>query len=119
MYAVLRHGNHQYRVAPGDMIQVEKFEAEPGQELEFEDVLVLNDGSTTEVGKPRVEGATVKAKVLGGGRSKKVTVYKFKRRKGYSKKQGHRQSYVQLRVTEILKNGTALQAPAEPAAAEA
>lgn len=117
VYAVLRQGNHQYRVQPGDVIQIEKIDAEKGTEVELEDVLLVNDGSSVEYGTPRVEGASVKARVVRNGRGRKIVVFKFKRRKGYHKKQGHRQSFTEVRITDILKGGQVIAGV--PAAASA
>jgi large subunit ribosomal protein L21 len=104
-YAILRQGGHQYRVAPGDVIQIEKIDVEKGQQIEMEDVLVLHDGSKLEIGSPRVEDTMVQAKVLRHGRGRKIVVFKKKRRKGYSKKQGHRQDFVEIKITGITHNG--------------
>jgi len=101
MYAVIKQGGHQYRVAPDDVIQIEKIDAEPGSELTLGEVLLVADGEKTEVGQPLLEGATVKAKVLKQDKSKKIDVYKFKRRKGYEKSYGHRQPYTEVRVVSI------------------
>ncbi len=108
MYAVLRQGSHQYRVSPGDVIQIEKIEAEKGQEVELEDVLMINSADGVELGEPRVTGAAVKAKVLRQDRGKKVLIYKFKRRKGYEKRQGHRQYFTELQILSISRDGREL-----------
>jgi large subunit ribosomal protein L21 len=104
-YAILRQGGHQYRVAPGDIIQIEKLDAEKGQELELEDVLALHDGAKLEFGAPRVADAQVKARVLRNGRGRKIVVFKMKKRKGYHRKQGHRQDFTEIMVTGITRNG--------------
>jgi large subunit ribosomal protein L21 len=113
MYAVIRQGSHQYRVAPGDTIQIEKIEAEKGQIIEIEDVLlVANSEGQVEIGEPRVSGAVVKAKVtflgIGENRGPKVDIYKFKRRKAFEKRAGHRQPYTQILITAVEKNGQPL-----------
>lgn len=108
MYAVIRQGGHQYRVTTGDVIQLEKIEVEAGQEVSLEDVLALSSGETLEVGEPRVAGAVVKAKVVRQGKSPKVDVYKFRRRKSYDKRYGHRQPFTEVRIIAVEKNGTAL-----------
>lgn len=106
MYAVIRTGGKQYCVKPGDVIQVEKLLLEDGQEsVEFADVLAVNDG-TLVVGAPTVENAVVTAKVLGQGKGKKVIIYKYKSKKDYRKKQGHRQPFTEVEITEI-KSGKA------------
>lgn len=109
MYAVLRQGSHQYKVKPGDTIQVEKIETSD-EEIALEDVLVVNDGGSLTIGEPRVANAVVKARVLREGKGRKITVYKFKRRKGYSRKLGHRQPFTELRILSIEVDGRALGA---------
>ncbi|MBX3729800.1 MAG: 50S ribosomal protein L21 [Candidatus Sumerlaeia bacterium] len=104
-YAILRQGGHQYRVAPGDIIQIEKLDAEKGQVLELEDVLALHDGAKLEFGVPRVADAQVKARVLRNGRGRKIVVFKMKKRKGHHRKQGHRQDFTEIMVTGITRNG--------------
>jgi len=101
MYAIIKTGGKQYRVAEGDIINVEKLEVAVDETIALEDVLFVNDGETTYVGKPVVEGAKVEAKVLAEGKSEKVIVFKYKAKKDYRKKQGHRQPYTQLQITKI------------------
>lgn len=108
MYAVIRQGGHQYRVAPGDVIQVEKIEVTDGEELSIEDVLLLQSEAGVEIGEPRVAGAVVKATVLRQGKGKKIRGYKFKRRKGYERRYGHRQPFVELKISAISKDGSDL-----------
>lgn len=108
MYAVLKQGGHQYKVSPGDVIQIEKIEAEKGQDVELEEVLLLRSGDKLEIGEPRVVGASVRAKVLRQDKSPKIEVYKFKRRKGFERRYGHRQPFTELKITAILRNGQAL-----------
>lgn len=100
MYAVVRTGGKQYRVSEGDVLQVERLDADQGSEVELDTLLVENEGKIT-VGAPLVDSAKVTATVEEHGRGKKVTVIKFKRRKDYRKKQGHRQEYTQLRIASI------------------
>ena len=100
MYAIIETGGKQYKVSEGDIIRVEKLEAEEGKEYTFDQVLAVNDG-TLKVGNPTVEGATVKATVTGIGRGDKVVVYKYKRKSGYHKKAGHRQAYTQVKIEAI------------------
>ncbi len=90
MYAVIATGGKQYKVAEGDVIRVEKLGVEAGAEVVFDQVLVVS-GDEVKVGEPTVAGATVEASVVGEGRDKKVIVYKYKRKTGYHKKNGHRQ----------------------------
>ncbi len=98
MFAVIETGGKQYIVKEGDVIRVEKLSHE-GEEVEFDKVLMVGD----RVGSPYVEGAKVKGAVLRDARSKKIIVFKYKRRKGYHKKQGHRQWFTEVKITEILK----------------
>lgn len=102
MYAIIRTGGKQYRVAVGDTVKVETLEAEAGSEVTLNDVLLVaaEDGSI-KVGKPVVEGASVKATVLSHGRSDKVRIFKFRRRKHSMKSGGHRQNYTELKIEAI------------------
>ncbi|MEX0935746.1 MAG: 50S ribosomal protein L21 [Gemmatimonadota bacterium] len=103
MYAVFRTGGKQFRAEPGERLKIPSLSAEAGETVEFEDVLLLSDeGGEVRVGQPTVDGAAVKAEVVGHGRGKKVIVFKRKRRKGYRKKQGHRQNYTEIQVDEIV-----------------
>ncbi len=101
MYAVIASGGKQYRVAPGDIIRVEKLSAEEGSSVDFSNVLMVNDGEHINVGTPFVEGSTVSAKVKYQGRGKKIQVLKFHRRKQYKKSMGHRQAYTEVEITAI------------------
>ncbi len=101
MQAVIRSGGKQYVVAEGDVLRVEKLPADEGESIEIKDVLSVGEGEDIKVGTPLVEGATVKAKVLEHGRHKKIVVFKKKRRKGYERKQGHRQWYTSIKIEEI------------------
>ena len=89
MYAVIKTGGKQYRVAQGDVLRIEKLPAEVGNTIDFEHVLMLVDAGKVKIGSPVVAGCTVKAEVVRHGRGKKITVIKFKRRKGYRRKMGH------------------------------
>ena len=100
-YAVIRTGGKQYRVAPGDVIRIEKLAAEPGAEVQFTEVLMTAHDGAIQVGAPLVSGASVTARVEQQGREKKILVFKKKRRKNYRRKQGHRQYFTAVRVTEI------------------
>lgn len=102
MYAVFRTGGKQFRAEAGKKIRVPSLEVEPGDSVTFEDVLLASDGLDVQVGLPMVEGAKVKAEVVRHGRDKKIIVFKRKRRKGYRRKQGHRQGFTEIRVDEIL-----------------
>jgi len=105
MYAVVKTGGKQYRVAKDDVIIVEKLSADAGAAIELDEVLILDNGKETVVGKPLVDGARVTATVLDQTRGKKIIVFKKKRRKDYKRKKGHRQDLTVLRITEILARG--------------
>jgi large subunit ribosomal protein L21 len=109
MYAVIETGGKQYRVQPGDFIQVEKLDGEVGASLKFDQVLFLSKANSEKaeivLGKPLVQGATVQAEVVGQGRGEKILIIKMKRRKQYRRTQGHRQEYTQVLVTGIV-NGS-------------
>ena len=98
MYAIIETGGKQYKVAEGDIITVEKLGVEAGQEYTFDKVLVLAKDGDVKVGAPYVEGAAVTASVIGDGKAKKVVVYKYKPKKGFHKKNGHRQLYTQVKI---------------------
>ena len=102
MYAVFRTGGKQFRAEPGKKIRIPTMEVEPGDSVTFDDVLLASDGKDVQVGAPMVDGAKVKAEVVRHGRDKKIIVFKRKRRKGYRRKQGHRQGFTEIRVDEIL-----------------
>ena len=100
-YAVIETGGKQYRVAPGDKIDIERLEKNEGDEVAFESVLAISDGSSLKVGTPLVEGAKVTAVVLKNFRGDKVVNFKKKRRKGYSRKIGHRQNLTQVEIKAL------------------
>ena len=102
MYAVFRTGGKQFRAEPGKKIRVPSLAGEPGDSVTFEDVLLASDGKDVQVGLPKVKGAKVKAELVGHGRDRKIIVFKRKRRKGYRKKQGHRQGDTEIRVDVSL-----------------
>lgn len=102
MYAVFRTGGKQFRVEPGKRIRVPSLDVEPGETVEFDEVLMAGDGEDVSVGVPVVEGARVRAEVLRHGKDQKIIVFKRKRRKGYRRKQGHRQKFTEIRVDEIV-----------------
>ena len=101
MYAVIRTGGKQYRVESGEKIRIEQILAEIGSELVIDQVLMVADGDNISMGKPLVDGATVKATVLEQGRHDKVRIFKMRRRKHYQKHQGHRQNYTEIQITGI------------------
>ncbi len=100
-YAVIRTGGKQYRVAPGDILHIEKLDAEAGAEVSFTDVLMATAGGSVQVGSPTLTGARVTAQVVKQGRAKKILIFKKKRRKNYRRRQGHRQYLTTVRVTGI------------------
>ena len=100
MYAVIRTGGKQYRVAEGDVIEVETLLVEEGNKVELDHVLMVSGDDGVTVGKPTIEGAKVMATVRGHDRAKKIIVYKH--RKNYHKKQGHRQNFTRLQIDEIV-----------------
>ena len=100
MYAIIATGGKQYKVAEGDIITIEKLGIEAGDNITFDQVLAVNNGSLV-VGSPIVKDATVTASVVKEGRGKKVIVYKYKRKTGYHKKNGHRQPFTQVKIEKI------------------
>ncbi|MFA5082379.1 MAG: 50S ribosomal protein L21 [Hydrogenophilaceae bacterium] len=101
MYAVIRTGGKQYKVAAGGKLKVETLPAEVGSEIILNDVLMVADGDDIKIGAPIVAGASVKATVLSHGRGEKVMIFKMRRRKHYRKTQGHRQNYTEIRIDGI------------------
>jgi len=100
-YAIIKTGGKQYKVSQGDNIDVEKLDLEVGDSATFESVLLYSDGEDVKVGSPLLDGATVTAEVVDQFRAKKVTAFKFKRRKGFQKKKGHRQHLTRLTIKSI------------------
>jgi large subunit ribosomal protein L21 len=101
MYAVVKIKNQQFRVSPDLKLQVPLMDEEVGAKLSFDEVLLVADGDDVKVGAPTVAGATVAAEVLNHGRSRKIIVFKKKRRKNYRRKNGHRQQYTEIKITGI------------------
>ena len=101
MYAVVKIKNQQFRVSPDATLQVPLLENEVGDALTFDEVLLVADGDDIKVGSPTVAGASVAAEVVGHGRSRKIVVFKKKRRKNYRRKTGHRQGYTEIKITGI------------------
>jgi large subunit ribosomal protein L21 len=101
MYAVIKTGGKQYRVSQGDVLKVEKLDGEVGTRVEIGSVLAVGEGEGIKVGAPTVEGAKVIAEILAQGKNKKVIIFKKKRRKGYTKKQGHRQLFTSIKIQDI------------------
>ena len=101
MYAVIKTGGKQYRVAAGEKLKIEQIPAEVGAEITLDQILMVGEGESVKIGAPLVSGASVKATVLSQGRHKKVTIFKMRRRKHYQKNQGHRQNYTEIRIDGI------------------
>ena len=115
MYAIIETGGKQYRVQNGDQIAVEKLNVEAGEAVVFDKVLVVGEGAEAKVGAPYVAGTTVEGKVVENGKGKKVIIFKYKAKKDYRKKQGHRQPYTLVEITAI-DGVKAEAAPADEAA---
>ncbi|MBV6476453.1 MAG: 50S ribosomal protein L21 [Rhodocyclales bacterium] len=101
MYAVIKTGGKQYRVAAGEKLKIEQIPAEVGAEITLDQVLMVGDGESVKIGAPLVQGASVKAKVLAQGRHDKVKIFKMRRRKHYQKHQGHRQNFTEIQISGI------------------
>ena len=101
MYAVIDACGRQYKVAEGDLVFVEKLEAEEGEKVTFDQVLLISDDGKVKVGTPTVKGAKVEATVVAQGKAKKIVVFKYKAKKNERKKQGHRQPYTQVKIEKI------------------
>jgi large subunit ribosomal protein L21 len=101
MYAVIKTGGKQYRVAPGEKIKIEQIPADVGAQIVLDQVLMVSDGDALKVGNPLVSGAKVSATVIAHGRGTKIKIFKLRRRKHYQKTQGHRQNYTEIRVDAI------------------
>ncbi|MEM8743588.1 MAG: 50S ribosomal protein L21 [Pseudomonadota bacterium] len=119
MYAVIRTGGKQYRVAPEDVIEVEKVSGDAGEIIQFNEVLMLGGDGAPQVGTPAIDGASVAGQVVEQKRGDKIIVFKKKRRKNYRRKKGHRQHLTAVRITEILTGGKKpSKAAAKPAPAK-
>ena len=101
MYAVIKTGGKQYKVAPGEKLKIEQIPADVGAQVNFDQVLMVGDGDAVKVGTPVVAGASVQATVVAQGRGEKVKIFKMRRRKHYQKHQGHRQNYTEVRIDGI------------------
>jgi large subunit ribosomal protein L21 len=102
MYAVIQTGGKQYRVKSGEQVKIEALPAEVGATVSFDRVLMLGEGDGARIGAPFVAGAAVKATVVSQGRGEKIRIFKLRRRKHFAKTQGHRQSYTEVRIDEIV-----------------
>jgi len=101
MYAVIKTGGKQYKVAAGENIKVEQIPADVGAAIVLDQVLLVGEGESVRLGQPTVAGVAVKATVVGHGRGEKVKIFKMRRRKHYQKRQGHRQGYTELKIDSI------------------
>lgn len=102
MYAVIKTGGKQYRVAAGDQLKIESLEAEVGSKVSFDEVLMIGNGDDHKVGTPLVDGGKVNAEVVQHGKGDKIRIIKHRRRKHYHKEQGHRQQFTEVKITEIV-----------------
>jgi large subunit ribosomal protein L21 len=102
MYAVVKTGGKQYKVAPGEKLKVEQIPADVGAEVVLDQVLMIGEGESVRLGQPTVAGAAVKATVVAHGRGDKVRIFKMRRRKNYHRTQGHRQNYTELKIDSIV-----------------
>jgi large subunit ribosomal protein L21 len=117
MYAVFRSGGKQYRAAKGDVLRLEKIEADEGATVKFDEVLLVGEGSDVKVGNPVVSGSAVSGKVIRQGKSRKVPVVKFKRRQNYLRQGSHRQFFTEVEITGITGGSAKQAAPEKDAAA--
>jgi large subunit ribosomal protein L21 len=101
MYAVVATGGKQYKVIEGDVLRVEKIAGEVGDQVSFDQVLMVGEGEDVRIGRPVVDGVLVKGKIVEQGKNKKIIVFKFKRRKRYRRKQGHRQPFTAIKIDAI------------------
>ena len=102
MYAVVATGGKQYKVSKGDVLRIEKIAGEVGDAVTLDKVLMVADGEQVDIGRPVIENAAVNAQIVEQGKAKKVLVFKYKRRKGYRRKQGHRQPFTAIRIDNIV-----------------
>lgn len=119
MYAVIATGGKQYKVAAGDIIRIETLPEGDGDEVQFDQVLLVSDGENVNIGSPYIEGGSVSARIQAHGRAKKIEIIKFKRRKHHRKQMGHRQNFTEVEITGISVGGKAAPGPAaKPAVKE-
>ncbi|MBF0101156.1 MAG: 50S ribosomal protein L21 [Desulfobacterales bacterium] len=107
-YAVIETGGKQYKVSEGEVFRFERLPGEIGQQIEFNKILLYSDGNMTQIGAPLVDNVTVNAKILEQHRDRKILVFKYKRRKRYRNKEGHRQYYTAVRINEILNQAASI-----------
>ena len=103
MYALIRSGGKQFKVQKGDRLHVPLLDAKEGASVDLSEILAVHDGKELVLGQPLVDSAKVKAKILAHGREKKIIVFRFKRRKGFHKKKGHRQDYTEIQIEDIAR----------------
>ena len=103
MNAIIVTGGKQYKVAEGDVLFIEKLDVEAGESVKFDQVLAIIDGEEATFGAPVVEGASVEAKIVKNGKGKKIRIFKYNSKKGYRKRQGHRQPYTKVEITKIAR----------------
>ncbi|MBE6903348.1 MAG: 50S ribosomal protein L21 [Ruminococcaceae bacterium] len=101
MYAILQTGGKQYKVQEGDILFIEKLNAENDSQVTFDSILAVSDDNGLKIGEPTVAGATVVAKVIKSGKEKKIKIFKYKPKKGYRRRQGHRQPYTKIQIEAI------------------
>ena len=116
MYAVIESGGKQHKVRPGELLRVEKIDGEPGDVISIDSVLLVKGDDSIQVGNPLVDGARITCEIMEQGKGRKIVVFKKKRRKGYRRKQGHRQLFTCLKIKEItIPEGAGPSAEASPA----
>ena len=103
MYAIIKTGGKQYRVSEGDEVFVEKLGLEAGEKVSFDQVLAMGEGEQLEWGKPYLEGAKVEAEIVKNGKGPKINIFKYKAKKGYRRRQGHRQPYSKVKITSLAR----------------
>ena len=118
MYAVFRSGGKQYRASKGDVLKLEKLDADEGAKVSFDEVLLVGEGKDIQVGSPLLSGSSVSGKVLKQGKSKKVSVVKFRRRQNYLRQHTHRQFFTEVEITDITSGGEAAPAKAAEKSAD-
>ena len=101
MYAVIKTGGKQYRVEQGDTLALERLDGDTGAQVSFDEVFLVGSDDATQIGRPLIQGASVKATIVEQGRAKKVIIFKFRRRKNYKRKKGHRQYFTRVRIDAI------------------
>ncbi len=114
MYAVLKSGGKQYKVEEGQVLRLEKLPGDVGSAIKFDQILMIGDGENIQIGQPLVDGASVEGHIVDQGRGKKIIVFKYKRRKRYRRKLGHRQQFTAIQIDSILTKGKPTSKKAEP-----